>query len=353
VRIELCLKSIKKTSQKQSEKSTYKKKVVLLGGLESLKDEFQRKVSSNFLSIEHKKNIGVSISTIDYYESKKTQFNYFLWNIDCGISRSFIRTTFYTGAEAIIVFISEDKVPQILPYFNEIKFRMPVITLIFCIILKDQTTKKIIDTYFRRGEFETIFADNDFRFKYIKNPNKIFKQVSSSFLEKVKTNELKDNFIINFIPFEILVEDLKVNTSCNDYFEPNRELVSSTTRLNVEKIKQYINQLGIEVDHNHPDWVRIHSKNFGIFSVFLRNGSVYLSPKNCLNCKSKRCLKSKKIQHFICIESENDGWTNVKGLEKKELLVISKILALREATIYNLPKSILKQINKIKKCIEN
>ncbi|TFF87591.1 MAG: hypothetical protein EU550_02940, partial [Promethearchaeota archaeon] len=173
----------------------YKKKLCLLGGLESLKDEFQRKLSSNCLSIEHKNNIGVSISTIDYSDNLNYNFNYFLWNIDCGNNRSFIRTTFYTGAESLIVFISEENVEQIMSYLHEIKFRMPVITLIFCIFLKNHSIKEIIDTYFITEEFQHILTNNDFKIKYIDKPHKIFKQISSLFIKKVKKNEFQDNYI--------------------------------------------------------------------------------------------------------------------------------------------------------------
>jgi len=330
----------------------YKKKVCLLGGLESLKDEFQRKISSNCLSLEHKNNIGVSISTIDYSGNENYNFNYFLWNIDCGNKRSFIRTTFYTGAESIIVFISEDNVEQITSYLNEIKFRMPVITLIFCIFLKNHSIREIIDTYFITEEFQHILSNNDFKIKYINKPQKIFKQISSLFMKKVRKNEFQDNYIINFIPITALSRNSKTNLQCNDYFEPNRELMVINKRLNTKKIINYLKLLDIEVDQEYPDWVRIKNKEFGLFSIFLRNGSVYLSPKNCLNCKNKNCPKKKKMQHFICIEGETKGWSNVNGLDEKELLVISKILALKEAKSSNLPKTILKQIKKIEKCIK-
>ncbi|MEJ2251091.1 MAG: hypothetical protein P8Y97_15740, partial [Candidatus Lokiarchaeota archaeon] len=164
------------------------------------------------------------------------------------------------------------------------------------------------------------------------------------------TNVFTDNYIINFVPFETLVTDLNTNIECNDYCEPNRELSPSDKRLNTEKIKHFLRILDIETDSKFPDWVRINNQNFGIFSVFLRNGSVYFTPKKCKHCKNKRCSKHKKAQHFICIEGESDGWSNVKGLNKEELIVISKILSLQEATPKNLPISILKQIDKIKKC---
>ena len=55
-------------------------------------------------------------------------------------------------------------------------------------------------------------------------------------------------------------------------------------------------------------------------------------------------------KHFICITNATKGWSNIKGLSQKELLVLSKILILIDANKDNIPESILDQINKISYC---
>ena len=84
-----------------------KKKICLLGGTELYKNEFQKKISSNCLPIENKENIGVNISRIEYFyqlTKKYQKFEFLLWNIDCRQRRSFLRTIFYNGAEAMVIF---------------------------------------------------------------------------------------------------------------------------------------------------------------------------------------------------------------------------------------------------------
>ena len=104
----------------------FKKKICLLGSLEDIKDEFQEKSSDSCLPFDNKLNIGVNISRADFLYKNDVKFDYFLWNIDCDQEKAFLRTTFYPGAEAIIIFVSENNVQQIYHYFNEIKLQVLV-----------------------------------------------------------------------------------------------------------------------------------------------------------------------------------------------------------------------------------
>ena len=62
-------------------------------------------------------------------------------------------------------------------------------------------------------------------------------------------------------------------------------------------------------------------------------------------------MKFKKAPFFICIEPrESTGWTNINGFAHNELLILTKILALKDGNENNLPKSILGQIKNINKC---
>ena len=159
----------------------FKKKVVLLGGTENYKDEFQKKISSNCLPIETKRNIGVNISKIDFPYKKNERFEFLLWNIDCRQPRAYLRTIFYNGAEAIVIFIAETKMDQILQYFYEIQARMSSVTLIFCIILQEFTKEDIVKNHFKKEDFYLMIESNDVLINEISTPNDILDQIFSQF----------------------------------------------------------------------------------------------------------------------------------------------------------------------------
>ncbi len=97
--------------------------------------------------------------------------------------------------------------------------------------------------------------------------------------------------------------------------------------------------------------IKINNKNFGTFSLYIKNGKVYYFPEICEKCKAKKCSKFNNIPYFICIEAgESTGWTNIKGFNKNELLILAKIIALKEGNEKNIPSSILNQIKKINQC---
>ena len=109
--------------------------------------------------------------------------------------------------------------------------------------------------------------------------------------------------------------------------------------------------MDLGIDFESLNWIKIYNENFGTFSIYLKNGKVYYFPEICKNCKDKRCPKFRKAPYFICIEAEESkGWTNINGFTHVELLILTKILALKEGNERNLPKSVIKQIRNINIC---
>lgn len=333
------------------DKYFFKKKICILGGTENYKDEFQKKVSSTSLPIENKQNIGVNISKIDFSHAKYEKFEFLLWNIDCRQQRAYLRTIFYNGAEAIIIFISEKKVDQILQYFNEIRTRIQPITLIFCIILEQFTKDEIITRYFKDKDFNSMIKSNTIQINEISESLDILEQICSVFLKRTKQKEIDNVYIIDFIPLNLLFVHSDITDECNDYFEPETRNMNITQIINTEKLVEYILKLNLDVHFESNNWIKIRNKKLGTFSIFLKNGNVYYFPKICEKCKDKKCMKYRKAPFFICIESrESIGWTNINGFDQKELLILTKILALKEGNENNLPRSVLKQINNINRC---
>lgn len=329
----------------------FKKKVCLLGGLEELKNQFQNNLSSSSLSMENKRNIGVNISKVDLF-SQNHNFEYFLWNINCSQEKSFLRTTFYTGAEAAIVLISEDKVEHLIRYFHEIKTRIPIVTIIFCIILKKKTETEVKEAYLNTDNFRDIISSENFEIKKIFHAREIFDQISDFFLKKVESNYYDDNFVIDFISIDRLAERASVNYDCDDYYEPTVSLSYSTRRINTKALKEYLNKMNIDYELVKPEWINIYNENFGTFSIFLRNGNVYYTPKMCEDCKDKKCFNRRQTENFICIEAKTKGWSNIRDLDQKELLLLSKILLLKNADKNNLPSSIMEQLKKYRDCLK-
>lgn len=333
------------------EKYVLKKKICVLGGTETYKDEFQKQLSSNSLPIENKRNIGVNISKIDFSFKKHEIFEFLLWNIDCREPRSYLRTIFYSGAEAIIIFISETKVDQILQYFTEIQARITSVTIIFCIILEKYNIEDIIEKYLKKNEF--ISATNSFNFQVneIFESVEILNQICSISLKKTKFKELGNTYFIDFIPLRLLFEDDNITDECNDYYEPETRTSKITVNINTEKLIKYILKLKLDIYFESENWIKIKNTKLGTFSIYLKNGNVYYYPRICKKCKDKACLKLKKSPFFICIESgESKGWTNINGLEQPELLILAKILALAEGNENTLPHSVLKQIKNFNIC---
>lgn len=332
-----------------------KKKICLLGGQELFKDAFQKKVSSNCLPIENKQNIGVNISRIEYfYQSNKNhqKFEFLLWNIDCGRRRSFIRTIFYNGAEAMVVFIADTKIEQIYHYLNEIRQRMPVITIIFCIILEKFSKEEIIKTLFEHGDFKYLIKNENIQINKLSESSEILDQICSNCLSKIKKKESENCYIINLIPLQSLIDPSGVKDNCNDYFEPQSHDERIKKKININALSNFLSKIGIEVEEKSQNWIRIKNKNFGTFSIYLKNGNVYYFPIICEKCGDKKCLTYKKAPYFLCIEAESGsrGWSNIKEFNQDELLILSKIFAIMEGNENTLPKSVLKQINRINKC---
>ncbi len=319
----------------------FKFKVCLLGGTELLKNEFQKNMSSNCLPVENKQNIGVNISKIDYIQNSQ-KFAFYLWNLDCNERWAFLRTTFYPGSQAMIIFISEIYVDQIQNYLEEIKLMMPVIQVIFCVILEKYTEEDICEACLKNEEFKEFLETNNIELNYISKPIEMFEQISSNFAE---TRNQEDNFIIDFIPINALIKHVAIDDVCNEYFEPANLRVNNSRRANTQLIKKYLYELGFEFNNESTDRLNIINKEFGTFSIFLRNGKVSFTPRMCKSCKQvKNCLKHNKVPFPLCIEQETNGWSNLKGFGQIELLVISKILALKVGI---LPESIIEQIKKI------
>ncbi|MFX1376464.1 MAG: hypothetical protein ACFFA0_11665 [Promethearchaeota archaeon] len=329
----------------------FKKKVCILGGQETYKDEFQKILSSNYLSIENKQNIGVNISKIDFLYKPKQKFEFLLWNIDCGQQRAFLRTIFYSGADAIIIFISENKINQIRQYFEEVIARIPEVILIFCIILEKHTKKEIIDIYFNHEEIRSIINEYNFQINEINEANEIFNEVSSFVKRKIKNKNLESSFIINFISLSSLFGNRSIRDECNDYFEPVTHRLRVNQTINTELLSSYIEKLDLEIEFDYLNWIKLKNKNFGLFSIYLKNGNVYYFPQICEKCKNKNCSKFKKAPYYICIEAgDSKGWSNLKGFNQNMLLILAKILALKEGNEGNLPKSVVKQIKNINIC---
>lgn len=333
------------------EKYVLKKKLCVLGGTETYKDEFQRQLSSNSLPLENKRNIGVNISKIDFFFKKRDKFEFLLWNIDCRQPRSYLRTIFYNGAEAIIIFISETKVDQILKYFTEIQARINSITIIFCIILEKYDKEDIIDKYFKKDDMISILNSNNFQIIEIFEGIEILNQICSISLKKTKYKEVENTYFIDFIPLSLLFENDNITDECNDYYEPETRTSNITVNINTEKLIKYILKLKLNIKFESKNWIKLKNKKLGIFSIYIKNGNVYYYPQICEKCKDKTCLKLKKTPFFICIESgESKGWTNINGLKQPELLILTKILALAEGNENTLPRSVIKQIKTLNLC---
>ncbi|MFX1501899.1 MAG: hypothetical protein ACFFDH_13125 [Promethearchaeota archaeon] len=333
------------------EKNSFKKKICILGGQENYKDEFQKKLSSNSLPIENKQNIGVNISKIEFLFKNCENFEFLLWNIDCRQPRAYLRTIFYNGAEAIIIFISETKVDQILQYFNEIQTRLSSITLIFCIILEKSSRDEIFNNYFKNEEFDSILKSDAIQINEISESSEILSQVCTISLKRNNYKELENFYIINFIPLDLLFEHSDITDECNDYYEPETRDHDVKQIINTEELIKYILKLKLDVHFESIYWLKIKNKKLGTFSIYLKNGNVYYFPRICEKCKEHNCLKFKKAPFFICIEAgESLGWTNVNGFDQSELLILAKILALKEGNENTLPRSILKQIKSINIC---
>jgi len=328
-----------------------KKKLCILGGMEHYKDEFQKELSSNALPIENKQNIGVNISKIDFSFKKGEKYEFLLWNIDCRRQRAYLRTIFYNGAEAIIILISETKVDQILYYLDEIQARIPSITLVFCIVLEAFTKDEIIQRHFKSEDFISKIKSYNIQINEISKPLDILNQICTTFLKRDKYKERDNAYIIDFIPLSFLLLQSEISDECNDYYEPEIRNNMTFHHINTEKLVSYILNLRLDVQFEASNWLKIRNEEFGTFSIYLKNGNVYYFPKICENCKEKKCLKLKKAPFFICIEAgESGGWTNINGFDQSELLILSKILALKEGNEKNLPNSVLKQINNINTC---
>jgi len=329
----------------------FKKKIVILGGQEKIKDEFQKCLSSSCLPIENKQNIGVNISKIDYFYKPKQKFEYLLWNIDCGQRRAFLRTVFYSGADAIIIFISETKIDQIRQYFDELQSKIPEIPLIFCIILEKRSKKEIIYSYFINEEFSSIIKENSFKIDEITDPIEILNQVSSIFKKKVKNKELENRFFIDFISLTSLFGHRGIRDECNEYYEPETHTLRISQIINTDLLSKYLQKIDLAIDFDYLNWIKIKNKIFGTFSIYLKNGNVYYFPKVCEKCKDKNCSKFKKAPYYICIEAgDSNGWTNIKGFNQNELLILTKVFALKEGDEKSLPKSVIKKIKNINIC---
>jgi len=328
-----------------------KKKICILGGTESYKDQFQNRISSTCLSLENKQNIGVNISKIDYFYKSKEKFEFLLWNIDCGKNRAFLRTIFYSGAEALIIFISETKIYQITQYFDEIQSRIPNILIIFCVILENLVKKDDTISFFKTKEYCLREIEFNIQKYQISNPTEICDQISSFCLTRKKTRESEGKCIIDFILLESLLGYQFIKDKCNDYFEPEALTVKTDQITNTKLIIEYIQNLDFIIDYESLNWINIQNEKFGRFSIYLKNGNVYYFPIICEICHNKKCPKFKKAPYFICIEAgASEGWSNIEGFNQKELVILVKILALKDGNESNLPESIVYQIKNINTC---
>ncbi|TFG30745.1 MAG: hypothetical protein EU532_00195 [Promethearchaeota archaeon] len=326
-----------------------KVKVCLLGGYENYKNQFEKFVSSHHFPFNNKNNIGVNISKVDF-KYNSLNYGFYLWNIDCNQRHAFLRTTYYHGSEAIIVFISETKLEQMISYLDEIKSRLPFITIAFCIILEKSTKKEILEKYLKKNQFDSIIKSNNIKISEISSPLEVFEQICAFYIEKKETCQETDNFIINFIPIKSFIRQQKYKDECQDYFEPpNCGETNQNCRINTDVILGYLSELGFEIDSDYMEWLKIKNEDFGTFSISLINGKVKLFPIICQKCHKNKCRKYNK-EYYVCIEQKTKGWTSDKELGQAELLLLSKILALKTN---RLPLSVLKQLAKINTCIRN
>jgi hypothetical protein len=333
----------------------FKKKVCLIGNLENYKNEFQQLISSNSLPINNKDNIGVNISRVDYIlesDEKHERFEFLLWNVDCRQRRSFLRTIFYNGTEAMIVFISDTKMEQIIQYFDEIRQNLPIINIIFCIILEESSRIEIVNRYLENEPYKSLIEGYNIEVNEISDPKNILRQISFAFLRRLKNKEMDNTYIFNLIPIKLLFAQLEISDICYEYYEPETHDIIIKRQINTDLLNQYLIKIGIDISDKSQNWIRIKNKNLGTFTIYLKNGNVYYFPKVCEKCKEKNCLTYKKAPYFICIEAESGslGWSNIKGFKQNELLILSKIFALQEGNESNLPKSVLKQIKIINVC---
>jgi hypothetical protein len=327
----------------------FKIKICLIGGYENYKNQFQKFVSSHKLPFDNKTSIGVNISKIDFNYNSNS-FGFYLWNIDCDQRYSFLRTTYYHGAEAIIVFISESKLEQIRSYLDEIKLRLPIITIIFCIILEKSNKNDIIEKYFKKKNFDSLIKSNNIRIRKLSTPSELFELICSFYVEKRENCKENDNFMISFIPVESFIRQKDIKDECNNYYEPINTIdINQNCRINTDLILEYLSELGFQFEDDPLDYLKIKNENFGTFSISLKSGKVKLLPIICQKCRKKKCNKFDK-EFYVCIEQKTKGWTTDNGLSQAELLLLSKILALESG---KLPLSVLKQIAKINTCIRN
>lgn len=329
---------------------TLKKKIALLGGFEKYKDIFQEFISSSCLEIENKQNIGVNISKIDKLYKDEPKIEYLLWNIDCGQRRACLRNIFYSGSEAVIIFISESKLDQIPQYFNEIQTQLQNVNILFCVILENSKKNTLLNNYFKNEELNSLIENYKFQINSIDKPISIIHQISSNFLDKMEHREVNNVYIIDFIQKSSLLPKLYITDECNDYFEPQSNDSKVKQIINTEKLVKFILKLDFDVELDHFNWVKVRNKIFGTFSIFIKDGNVYYSPIICENCKNRKCSNKKDSPYFICIEADSKSWTNIEEFKQPELLFISKVIALKEGNENTLPSSILKQILNRNQC---
>ncbi len=327
----------------------FKLKICLIGGYENYKNQFQKFVSSHKLPFDNKNSIGVNISKVNFKYNSNI-YGFYLWNIDCDQRYSFLRTTYYHGAETIIVFISESKVEQIRSYLDEIKLRLPIITIIFCIILEKCTKNEIIEKYLKKKSFDSLIKSNNIKIRELSSPSEVFELICSFYVDKRETCQEIDNFTLSFISVESILREKNAKDECNDYYEPTNTIeTNQNCRINTELILAYLSELGFQFEDDSLDYLKIKNEDFGTFSISLKNGKVKLLPIICQKCRKKKCSKVNK-EFYVCIEQKTKGWASNNGLGQAELLLLSKILALKSG---KLPLSILKQIAKINTCIRN
>ena len=332
----------------------YKSKICLLGGQETYKDEFQKINSCASLALQNKANIGVNISRINYNYEPATNFLIYLWNINCDEPWASYRTSFYSGTEAAIVLISENDLEQIIDYFNELQSRLPIITVVFCVILEEHKKEQIAEILYSDPVFESFLQDNNVSIDKAHKVEDIFRQLSLAYLNKRDECYNCDKYIISLIQAKDLFPQCPKKDNCNHYYAPKNESLTilKNRRINVEILRDYLKTFNITTEKPYSECLKIVSPLYGTFSIFLRNGRVYLTPKICESCKIKRkkkCTKYQRNPYFVCIKAKNEGWSNISGVEQPELLVLSKILALQQN---KLPKDVIKQIQKINTCIQ-
>jgi len=344
---------VNSTETIQTAVRNYKSKICLLGGQEQFKDYFQLYRSCASLALQNKANIGVNISRINYQYNSHSNFLYYLWNINCEEQWASYRTSFYSGTEAVIVTISEYNIEQILDYFHEIQSRLSIITMVFCIILEEHTPEEIEEIFHSDSLFDSFLNENNVSIQNISNGEDIFNQLAASYIHRREQGNNFDNYIINFIHVNNLFPDNPIKDICHEYYAPKNEPLNilKNQRIKIEFLREYLVSLGLELKKPDSEWLYFKNPTYGTFSIFLRNGRLYLHPAICELCKlkyKKKCSKFQRAPHFICIEAKNEGWTNISGLDQPELLVISKIFALQQN---RLPKEVKKQIQKINTCI--